>query len=54
MSGSTIFLDYMDSNDKEIINVLLEEETDVAAASADEHMKILSSLLDLYARDAKP
>jgi hypothetical protein len=46
----------MDSDDKKMLAAQLEEEVDVAAVAADdnEHMKILSFLLAMYARDLKP
>jgi hypothetical protein len=50
---SAIFLG-IDSNDEEMVTTLLEEEVDVVAiAAADEHMKIISCLLGMYARGLK-
>jgi hypothetical protein len=39
-----------------MVATLLERETDVTAAATDdeEHMKILSCLLGMFARDLKP
>ena len=44
----------MDSDDKEMLAALLEEEADGTAANDEEHLQMLAYLAGLYAADAQP
>jgi hypothetical protein len=45
---------FMDSDDETMFAVLMEEEAEIIVADDEEHLMMLSCLMTLYARDAKP
>jgi hypothetical protein len=46
--------EFMDSDDEIMFAALMEEEADIVVADDKENLMMLSCLMALYARDAKP
>jgi hypothetical protein len=46
--------EFMDFDNETMFTALMEEEAEIIVADGEEHLMMLSCLMELYARDAKP